>query len=617
MAQKVWKITATLLLANIFSCLIISSFFYIPTQSEQDNTTKILNLGMIIHDLNDNERKECMNWISQFDPFTKWNFILWTPYENLEDATFINFLKERGLLLAADGYMQYWTPSQRENMMDSMISKFSTHNVTLNGLFMFQPDTHTMNYLYSQYNFEYYVGYCFDQYVIDYMTMKGGWQLPYYHNSEHSLRPAMDNQGLVVFPHLTWDWISSLTDSHHLNTHILDAYRCFNSDSSQTIDYCLGLINESLSCSKPFGYTCTMFEWELMQNDPDLIETTTNYYNQIIMQHGSICQLYNETTSWFKLNYDKTPTYEVTFTSPYDGKQVEWSLDTNYRIARVGNNVKSYVVFKNQKEYWLNNRGNVDFEKAPDENNGINNSLEFVIDDLGGGVDRDSPKGGSVEYTGDLRYYPFFNPVSQLKSVIEASENQAHLIYSDPHRMTRAVAAYDAVSANIVYGMCQNLQNQYFDSNPLCVSQNESDRGRLLFQNRKVLIFGGPIPNWCVSYLEEQRLAPIYFVDEQQSDGVHFKFVERSTGSVRVDKLVSDIDFENEDYFVVMNLIDQNNNSVFIGYGFDWKGTWSAGIYLKAIYSNIDSYTNSYYIFQWVDLNNDTIPQPNEITQLI
>jgi hypothetical protein len=616
MIQKGSEITLVLLLANIFSCLIIGSFFFLPTNSVQVDSAKIFNVGLIIHDMGVYERQLCMNWISQFDPFTKWNFILWTPYENLEDATFINFLKARGLLLGANGYMQIGTLSQRESEVDSMVSTFNAHNVSLKGFFMFQPDTYTLNYAYSRYGFEYYVGYCFEQYVIDYMTMKGGWQLPYYHNSEHALRPAEDECGLVVFPHITWDWVSSLTYSHHLNTRILDAYQCFNSNSSQAVDYCLRLINESLSCSEPFGYACAMFEWELVKNDHDLIETATVYYQQIINQYNSICQLYNETTSWFKLHYDKTPTYHVAFTSPYDGEQVECYLDLNYRIARVENHVKSYVILTGQREYWLSHVCNVDFSKLPNETNCIDNSLEFEIDDLGGGFDRDTPKGGSIHYTGNLADFPSFNPVSQLKLVIESAENQAYFIYADSQRMTRTVAVYDAVSGSIVYGMCQNMQNQGFDTNLIWVSQNEPDRGRLLLQNQTVLMFGGPCPHWCVSYLEEYRLTPIYFVEEQQSDGTHFRFVENSTGAVKVDELAYSIDFEHEDYFVVMSLVDQNNNRVFVSYGFDWKGTWSAGIYLKVIYSNIQAYTNSYYVFHWVDSNADGIPQPNEMAQI-
>jgi hypothetical protein len=173
--------------------------------------------------------------------------------------------------------------------------------------------------------------------------MKGGWQLPYYHNPDHALKPAENNNGLVVFPHASWDWISSLTHSHHLNTHILGVYPYIYSNSSNAVNYCLKLINESLSCSQPFGYASTMFEWCWMIGRQDRNETSANYYQKIINQYGSICQMYNETSSWFKSHYSKTPTYRVTFTSPYDNQQVEWYLDTDYRIARVNNYVKSYL----------------------------------------------------------------------------------------------------------------------------------------------------------------------------------------------------------------------------------------------------------------------------------
>jgi hypothetical protein len=76
------------------------------------------------------------------------------------------------------------------------------------------------------------------------------------------------------------------------------------------------------------------------------------------------------------------------------------------------------------------------------------------------------------------------------------------------------------------------------------------------------------------------------------------------------------VDFGHEDYFVIMTLKDASNNTIFISYGFDWKGTWSAGIYLKSIFSNIAAYTNQYYVVHWVDSSADGIPQPVEMTQV-
>lgn len=218
--------------------------------------------------------------------------------------------------------------------------------------------------------------------------------------------------------------------------------------------------------------------------------------------------------------------------------------------------------------------------------------------------------------------YPLISPritpsISDLRDLaIEAGTDLAYFVYADPHRMTRAVATYDVASGSIVYGMCLNAQNQDFDTDPLIVSQNPADRGRLLVYNKTVLMFGGPYPHWCVAYLEAQRLTPVYFQAESSQDGTLFKFIETSTGIAKVSRLASSIDFEHEDYFVIMALVDGNGNHVFVNYGFDWKGTWSAGIYLKAIYPNIQTYTNSYYIVHWLDTNGDGAPQPNEMTQI-
>jgi len=223
---------------------------------------------------------------------------------------------------------------------------------------------------------------------------------------------------------------------------------------------------------------------------------------------------------------------------------------------------------------------------------------------------------GEVEVNDEAQ--PIQSPLtmSDLRLTIESPENQLHFIYADPRRMTRAVATYDVASGGVVVGMCHNSQQQGFDTNSQWVSQEESDKGRLLFSEERVFMFAGPTTLWCVNYLEGHRLTPVYFNIESRGDQSYLKFIENSTGTAKVDRMASSIDFEHEDYFVFMALADQNNNKVFIGYGFDWKGTWSTGIYFKTIYPNIEAYTRSYYIMHWVDLNGDGIPQTSEMAQI-
>jgi hypothetical protein len=198
--------------------------------------------------------------------------------------------------------------------------------------------------------------------------------------------------------------------------------------------------------------------------------------------------------------------------------------------------------------------------------------------------------------------------------VIKAGGNQAYFVYADPNRMTRAVATYDVASGSLVYGLCLNGQNQGFDTRATWVSQTTS-KGRLLLSNKTVLMFGGWAPHWCVNYLQVNGLTPVSSSASSVNGQTHYRFVVTNTSTVLVDAPQS-TNFEHEDYFVMMTLKDANNNTIFIFYGFDWKGTWSAGIYLKSIYWNIAAYTNQYYVIHWVDSSADGIPQPEEMTQI-
>jgi len=239
---------------------------------------------------------------------------------------------------------------------------------------------------------------------------------------------------------------------------------------------------------------------------------------------------------------------------------------------------------------------------------------------------------GSVIYATSPTWYDSEHPVALtriilskcipsisdlVESVFQAEKNQAYFIFADSHRMTRAVATYDLASGNLIYGACQNTQNIGFDTNAQLVSQEENTRGRLLPSNKTILLFGGWCPHWCVDYLQRNNLTPVSFVAPIENGKVHFKFVVTQTSKVIVDVAQGDVDFEREDYFVIMTLTDENNNHVFVFYGFDWKGTWAAGIYAKEIMSTISSYTSQYYIFHWSDTNNDGMPQPEEVSPVL
>jgi len=70
------------------------------------------------------------------------------------------------------------------------------------------------------------------------------------------------------------------------------------------------------------------------------------------------------------------------------------------------------------------------------------------------------------------------------------------------------------------------------------------------------------------------------------------------------------------DMFVVQSFTDGDNREVLITYGFGWKGSWIATIWLKEQKANnFDMLlSHHWYIIRWNDTNNDKLPQLEELT---
>lgn len=393
-------------LALLFITLF--SVLQLPIYAKADYKSKIVNIGLIFYNPEVKRSEEIINWVSQFN-FNKWNFICEAGLTR--NQTLIDFFRSHGNIvgLPTIPFNQGIVPPQeRTERFDSMYNSFLSVGIKLDGFFLFQADTLTLNRAYDK-GMSFYAGYCFEQYAIDHMTMRGGWQLPYYHSHEHALKPAKDNKGLVVFPHLTWDWISSLTVSHELNTHILNAYDICDRNQTRTLEYVKGLIDANLNMVEPFGYATVMFEWDWLMS-LGLGDFAANFLRMLIDEYSSYAQTYQETTEWFRAKYLKTPTYHFKFESNFDGQQIEWYYDLNCRIAKVGNKIKSYIEFQGQIDVWRNHYWLVEEENINpnDPANCADYSLSFLIDDLGGGNFRSVAKGGSVAYDRDLESFPVY-----------------------------------------------------------------------------------------------------------------------------------------------------------------------------------------------------------------
>ena len=351
-----------------------------------------------------------LSWLKDLN-YTHFTFVLWEEAEDniLNNATRVNALKNYGEIIPRRDYLQLSTPQERRNKIDEMVEKYNNSlGYTPKGIMSFIPDTFTVQYLLEK-NFSYIQGYCFDQYVIDYMTMRGGWQMPYYANLSHVLVPN-SQKSIVVFPHLTWDWIESFRISHHLNTHPLNLKEFFDGDATKAKAYWLSLIDSSLSCSEPFGFAVCQFEWQWLCKEK-WENVTKDWICTLVKTQNYAFLNFEETAEWFLTNYSSSPIYKIIFVSPYTGERIEWYYDNRNRIARIGSEIVSYVNYMNQtQDRYLNQIAQMNWGTTPSESNCIDYSLQFEIDALGGGYLRSPIKTATFTYKGDLSSFAKFYP---------------------------------------------------------------------------------------------------------------------------------------------------------------------------------------------------------------
>jgi hypothetical protein len=341
--------------------------------------------------------------------FHNWTFCIFQYCQDawLTNTTRLNLLKTYGVLIPRIDYAQTWALPNRSALVDAIFANWSSYvGYYPKGVFDYAPDAYVANYVYSKYNCTFYQGYCFDQYRTDYMSMRGGWQLPYYADGSNILVPKR-NKGIVVFSHASWDWIDSFQINHNLQLHPMNLIQYFG-NSRRAEQYFLNMIaRNSYSCN-PFSLSVVQFEWGWCCKSND--DSETSVWIRHLLNHNYLFWNFEDIAEWFSNSFDHTPEYTIRFTSPNSGKSIEWFYSCDYRISRVAGMVNSFVQYSNQDvDKYLTTSAVIDWSRpsCPNEaDNQIDLSLNFSIDALGGGFLRSPVITKSYEWVGDLRDFP-------------------------------------------------------------------------------------------------------------------------------------------------------------------------------------------------------------------
>jgi hypothetical protein len=231
-----------------------------------------------------------------------------------------------------------------------------------------------------------------------------------------------------------------------------------------------------------------------------------------------------------------------------------------------------------------------------------NHTIYFMV--------KDGDEVWSAEVARTLVIKPTLSDVSS--DVVDAVENDVYFIYPDYQGVKPSGVGYallsDWTASGFIVGMVSNLQQETTDTDPAII---DTSTGESRLEGETIVLFGGPIVNAPVNYYEDNRVSPVYW----GLDGTNYYwYLANGTKLDATGMLFSQIAAGTQDMFILETFIDSSDNKVYIVYGYGWKGTFGGGKFFKfIIYPDISSYTDSYYVFKWVDGNSNGFVDLDEI----
>jgi hypothetical protein len=406
--------TSICLFSFFFAILLAISLFPPLRNIPSGDGERFVSLSIILDMGSDNWVEDYYNRLESFlraCSFQNWTFCTFQRCQDawLTNSTRLTLLKNYGVLIPRIDYAQTLSLANRSELVDAIFANWSSFvGYYPKGVFDYVPDTYVANYVRSKYNCSFYQGYCFDQYRIDCMSMRGGWQLPYYADSDNIMVPGQ-GRGIVILSHASWDWIDSFLLHHNLQLHPMNLMQHFKNNAIAE-RYFLDLIaRTSLGCT-PFSLSIVQFEWRWCCNVGS--DNATLAWIRHLLSYDYIFWSFENIVEWFSNHFVDTPEYHVRFASPNSETYVEWVYTHDYRISRVANTVNSLIRYCNQKvDKYLHSSISIDWSRSscPNEaDNQIDISLDFAIDALGGGTLRAPVKTESLKWSGDLRDFPSY-----------------------------------------------------------------------------------------------------------------------------------------------------------------------------------------------------------------
>jgi hypothetical protein len=193
--------------------------------------------------------------------------------------------------------------------------------------------------------------------------------------------------------------------------------------------------------------------------------------------------------------------------------------------------------------------------------------------------------------------------------IVNAPPESVYFIYSDPD-VIGARATYDAAAGTSIFSLCKNSQYQGFMKTSDwflpsgCV--NSTRATGFIF-----VLIGQPSNLAATGYYEEMGLSPI----RSARNATHYLLLDASNAIIAAADAAA-VDQGLED-LIIIQTFKSEGNTMLILYGFNWRGTWAAGLYFsELITASPQDYSESFCVLRWEDSTGDGVPQQFEIHRL-
>ena len=287
-----------------------------------------------------------------------------------------------GIIIPEFSFMQTLPPTQRAitardrfNLFKSIAGEYPS------GIFAFQLDTYTLNYLKDNNGIKFALGNVWDQANMDFISNRGAYAFPYYASRRNMLVPARtveDASVLVMQP-----FVISLADTYHYdNNHLIDLLT--HGGDLEEFKY--------LSLNYPFFSPFFVeLDWLLSLNDQRITRAFIDAYTWMFRNFKVLTPLAFAET--FHQYFPTTPEYHVFFKSSSHpafpdtaGLTIEWLMNPDVRIARLSGRVVSALRYSREPfDTFLSKKQTISFEGprfGEERANVINLDLNFDVDAL-------------------------------------------------------------------------------------------------------------------------------------------------------------------------------------------------------------------------------------------